>query len=85
MCLDVGVVSLAFLMMRESCLVGAVDDVFMLSTRTNGSTHVAHDASCLTFARAPPAVNGIGVEGAKVLAKALVVWWLAGWLGVYFG
>ena len=29
-CPDVGVVSLAFLMMRESCLVGAADDVLML-------------------------------------------------------
>ena len=32
-----------------------------------------HDASCLTRARAPPADNGIGAEGAKALAEALKV------------
>ena len=32
-----------------------------------------HDASCLTRARAPPAVNSIGAEGAKALAEALKV------------
>jgi len=32
-----------------------------------------HDASCLTRARAPPAGNNIGDEGAKALAEALKV------------
>lgn len=32
-----------------------------------------HDASCLTRARAPPADNEIGAEGAKALAEALKV------------
>lgn len=32
-----------------------------------------HDASCLTRARAPPADNKIGDEGAKALAEALKV------------
>jgi len=32
-----------------------------------------HDASCLTRARAPPADNKIGAEGAKALAEALKV------------